>query len=394
MLLGSAMAATALVAYGVPAVRRPDTVVPIERIPNQIVIRVAIGETELRFGLDSGSDEVRIHPFAAKRAGLTALPDEVVPWVRYHLKSDLRIGTLTVRGVPIEVRPLFVSAEGQALDHTEYDGLIGLELLRKHAWGIDLIDRKVAIWKGGRVDPASVASWTGAAANANKPVESRLLPTRGEPAWYVVERSPAEGGGRLILDLGSPMMMLRSNEVQRYGAIGLAPMHIKFLEGNGKGQFGLGTDVHFGWRTLPSPLVAILDEDTPENAVLEQAFTSRKVGGLVGWEAFSHARSVFDFPRQRVSVAFSPSAASLSDHVASFGLRLVGQESGFIACVRPGGAADRAGLKTMEMVEEVDGIPAATIAAEMAAPEGWVPKEALPVKVRRGEKTATLELRR
>ncbi|RYG63376.1 hypothetical protein EON77_21025 [bacterium] len=138
----------------------------------------------------------------------------------------------------------------------------------------------------------------------------------------------------------------------------------------------------------------VTDEGAP---TVTASMKERGTDGLVGWEAFSYARSVFDFPARRLSVAVDRARAAQADRLAAFGFRFISDDAGtYRAYVYPGGPAERGGLRTADIVEEVDGLPPKTAAdaglSGVELPADWGTAPTLRLKILRGKERRILTL--
>lgn len=364
--------------------RKPTVEVPVENSNYQIVILMKIGGKEARFALDSGSFEVRIQRSSAERLGLVSpLPAEIRDsgvQIDQSMAGEFEIGGVRFGKQPYMIKPMFMGADGKATSHADYDGIIGLDLLRKHAWGFDLVKNRIAVWKGGKLSPKDAAAWTGGSATTVP------LTTEGKQDWYRLDGTLNRLPTSFVLDTGAPTLVVMGEKAETYGFSPLYSANLSFLESTRQGSLALGTEVGFPWRIQLTPIAATV-------SVLQfLTFAELRSDAVVGYDQFLNAKTVFDFPSLRLTTSPNAEIARWSRYLGSFGFRIGFSEGRPAALVRPGGPADKAGVKTGDLLEEIDGRPVSA-SLETQPPSDWKEKGDLTLRVRRGEDMMTIVVR-
>ncbi|RYG39360.1 hypothetical protein EON81_01390 [bacterium] len=365
--------------------KNPMVEVPIEKSPAQIVIRMKIDGKEGRFALDTGSFEVRIQRTSAERLGLVPVtpPDQrfIYDKVQQWLDPVLEIGGVSFGKQDLVVKPMYFDTSGNSIDYAEYDGTVGTEFMRQHAWGFDLVNKKITIWKGGKVSPKDSAFWVGQGATTAN------LKSGGPEDWFRLEGALNGKPITFVLDTGAPFSLVMKDKEDAYGFSAIGNSNLMFLDGSRPGTVGLGTTMDTPWRKRNLPLAALIEH---ANFPL---FDQLKTDAVVGYDSFSDTLTLFDFPGLKLTTRSDADRVAWSNHLGSFGFRLTVSNGKPGVLVKPGSKAEKAGLKTGDLLDEIDGVPTTTD-TERTPPSGWESRPTIHLKVRRGDETLDLTIER
>jgi hypothetical protein len=335
-----AMAETAKIANASGVTR-----VPFELINNHIYVSATIGGTPVRMLVDTGGTNL-LMPASAKALGLAAegklagggVGAEKVDVGLVHA-PELRLGDAVLEKPVLYVLDLgpMQSVEGSAAD-----GLIGFEMFRRFRVTIDYPARMLTLSSKDSFAP---------------PAGAQAVP------FEMAERTPVVRGtldgmaGRFTIDTGSrATLTLHSPFVREHGLVAryaAAPLQVV---GWGVGGPAKGQPARLGALTLGDVTVRNLAGDLHTDDT--GAFANPDISGNLGGGFLRHFVVAFDYEARQMYLA-AQEPLDAPDPFDRSGMWILSDGGALrISAISPGGAAEKAGLKTDQLITSINGEPA------------------------------------
>ncbi len=327
-----------LAAISSPAqVRPPTALLPTVPLGRSFAIHAAVDGHDALLEVDTGSFELRLSPDFVKKWGIDNH--------RITLKvTDLPAMTMTplVENLVDPDTPLL----GVSFQPTE-DGIIGLDVLRRFAIGIDTVGGRVAFWNGGKIGANSAAAWAQSKMPAGvKPLRLQKLPleTNGEDDWYRIKAAVNGKPLHLVLDTGTAYSTVNPSQV--------SPLHLKIIgetivEGIGQTErllIATAETLAFGPFSADFPIVNVEKQEDSSS------------DGILGTEALGDGVFVIDMPDKAL---YAGRVKRTTGNPLELRLRAAGLDIfpdnrlRLLVLVQPGSPAAKAGIQSGDRLTKI-----------------------------------------
>lgn len=320
--------------------------IPIQIINNHVYLTVNINGHALHFMLDSGGRNL-LTPQAAAKVGVKSVGafggggvgTKVVNQGVAKVSEMIVGGKISLRNQAFIVEPLphFDQIEG-----TEFDGLIGYEVLKRLVAKIDYAGRKVTF-----IRPADFSS-----TNAGQPVPFAffgMTPVVDGSLDGLSGQFEVDTGSRSGLTLWTPFV--KSHQlVKRYRAS--AETTIGWgVGGKAVGRVARGVEFLLGGITISHPVITMQNVAGSQNSV-------KGVDGNIGGAILRRFTVTFDYGHHTLYLQPNQSFSKPFDYDRS-GMWINLGDGGFeVESMLANGPAAAAGLRVGDVIVSVDGKPA------------------------------------
>ena len=284
--------------------------------------------------VDTGSFELRLAPEFVSKYGIDP--------ARVFLKlGDVRELTL---------RPLVEELEGP--DQTPFgtgfkaheDGIIGLDVLRRFALGLDLVDNKVAFWTDGRLGADTARSWT---KGSDPGFATMTLSNSGRDDWFrlqvIVNGRPINA----LLDTGTAYSTVNPSLLTplKLNVVGTTPVQeIGRLEDL---KVATADSITFGSLSAEFPVLNVENDEDHD------------VDGILGTEALGSGRFIIDMPGLTFYGERAPAARQnpLERRLRTLGIdTFPSGPKRILVLVKPQSDAEKQGVKSGDRLVSVGGL--------------------------------------
>jgi len=316
-----------IAAFVVAQSQQPDFVVPLQRAPI-LAIRANVGGQDRLFGVDTGSFDFIIKPQASPTISLPFLSSTpLTPKVQ-----------------------MFPSPAA---------GIIGLNLLKDKAIGIDSNAGAFSIWSKGNLSQDQLtywfshaptmtgqAGWTDASTTSYAVVD---LQDAGDGHFFVngtMNGTPVKFG----LDTDSAISAIDGSVVPTTGFLELTESNFQGLQHGWNVHIGIADTVAFGTESvIQVPII-----ETPKNSLTPAQ-------GLFGFDQLENRKTIIDFPAHKMYLGSIVSAPAGQDALIGYGIHLAPYIGGhqYIGVI-PDSVAAKAGLHSGDELIQVGGQPLGT----------------------------------
>ena len=309
----------------------PTMITDLVMIGRSPAVRAQIDGHEALLEVDTGSFELRLSPTFVKSNQLS--PERV---------------TLQIGGGPkFALKPLVEDLEG--VDPIPFakgliarsDGIVGLDVLRKFAVGIDTVGGKIAWWYGGMLSPESVQKWTGE-------IPSKMsLQSDGNDDWYRVDSSINKHPVKLILDTGTAYATINPSLVGRLHLKVVGETPVQEIGHSEDLKVAVGDTLTFGSLAADFPVFNVESEDDDKD------------DGILGTEAIGNGSYVIDMPGMTFYAVRKKNerGTPMERRMREAGLDLfpTANET-LIVLVKAGSPAERKGIRSGDELIAVGGV--------------------------------------
>jgi predicted aspartyl protease len=311
---------------------------------NALAIKANVAGRDALLLVDTGSYELRLRKSFAEKLSLKlrTVGNDALGLV------PVKIGGVTDASVRTLVQDLPLPFEGDR-SKPGVEGIIGLTFLQRHAVGLDLANYRLTLWEGGKLEDRQVAAWFGGVA----PASAGLKGTPREGAWYRL-RSDIDGKAlELVVDTGTSWTTVapRHAKGMRLRRVGSVASYT--FAGRSSVQACVAEKVNLGSLSLLDQIVAIDSAD-------------EEYDGLLGLHSLRNCKVLLDFPSQkaylsRVGTFVSRPNGSALVAVGIDLMRLA--DDRLMAMVVPSSPAEKAGVRSGDILLSVNGRPAEELLA-------------------------------
>ncbi|MGH8128054.1 MAG: aspartyl protease family protein [Gammaproteobacteria bacterium] len=317
--------------------------IPFKLINNHIYIQVSVNGHPLQFMLDTGGSNI-LTPGAAKSAGITSkgalqgggVGDKSVNTGIGKVDTLTLGGKVILRNQLFGVLPLpgFSDVEG-----TQFDGLVGYEVLKRFVVKIDYAGRKLTFMRSRDFKPAE----------AGTPVPFDFLghiPGVKGSIDGMSGEFEIDTGSRAALTLWAPFVKAH-DLTTRYKAS--AEMVIGWgVGGSASGRIARGGVLKIGSVSVHYPVLEL-------STATQGAGADKYVAGNIGGEILRHFTVTFDYANQHLYLKPNGNYGKPMDYDRS-GMWVNASQGGFVVkSVMAGGPADRAGIKVGDVIMALNG---------------------------------------
>ncbi len=364
---------------------------------NSLIVKVRINNKKTCFFVvDTGADITILTNDCADKIGVhrVSANQPLSSEPRSALISAFTIGSLTLRNRTFHVGSVpFVEVFNKRQSKLKLSGIIGMDLCQKLALGIDTIHHTLTIWNEGRVSASQKRSWythypivhsngllkwqatSKDKANASfyiskKPVEIPMYSDQKTESSYAISSYVDGVQANLIIDTGSYFSSLSANIfAQIVPQVSMGPIKVSDFEGAvNETPLIYAQSLKLGNMLIQYPLIAYTSTN-PED-----------LDGVLGLSALEKSRIILDFPGGKMFIIKEQpkSIIKLEDR----GVFLSRSNTNtFILYIKKGSIAERCGLKTGDILQQIDD----PIVSKKGVITAW------KIKVKRG-KESTIEV--
>ena len=340
--------------HGTPGSAPPTATIPFVFDDGRVFIPVRLAHDSTRwFILDTGVPETTVDAGLAARLGLTATDAGTVTGAGSHAMHAGRAAAVpvSVGGVPLS--PPFISVAPLDSLLFPYSGIhapgaIGAQFFAEHVVELDFDAHVMRLY-----DPAAYA-YHGPGAT----LPLTFMGTAPTLTGTLTLPSGARKPMRLLADLGAKANLLVTEPFIRANAIRDAfPRRMRTALGA-----GVGGETRYDFVRIPSltlgPHAEAEMRDFVAGLSVEGTLRSDQYDALLGAEFMSRHLVIFDYSRKHLILGPRPAAPPPAEADMS-GIYLIreGGDSGRVVVHRvvPDSPAERAGVRTGDVVERVNG---------------------------------------
>lgn len=315
-MLGMPLFVTAAL-LGQDSPRPPTDSAALVMIGRSPAIHALVNGRDALLEIDTGSFELRLTPAYAAKWGITD--------GRVTLKLGESPG-LTLKPLVEDIsapEPLPISTGWMR----QSDGIIGLDVLRMFAIGIDTNQGRVSLWYGGKLTTTQADLWAHADGAKVPPITELPLHSHGMEDWFHIDAKVNGKPLDLLLDTGTAYSTVNPSLARPLGlkVIGETPvMEIGHTE---RLQVATADSITFGPFEAEFPVVNIESSDDDQ------------VQGILGTEALGTGKFLIDMPASELYVWHMPADWSnpLERRLHQAGIDMFPSKDGkLVMIVKPG----------------------------------------------------------
>lgn len=323
-----------------------ETSLPFDLIDNHIYLDLTLnGKGPFRFVLDTGGSNV-VDPAVAREIGATAQGSAqgggvgaTTEEASFTTVSSMRIGKAVLKDQLFATLP--VRAGFGVAGSAPVDGIIGAEVFARFVTVIDYSAKRLTL----KLPSAPISG------KATPFVFSGTQPEVACQIDQIATQCTIDTGSRSSLDLYAPF-------VAEHPAVVPAQTTQAGLNGFGVGGGDVGRlgrlpSLEIGGFKLENLVAGF-------SGASAGAFAVPGIGANVGGGVFKRFTVTFDYPHQTMSLEPNVSLGAADQYERS-GMFLVNQGKLIVADVRPGTPAAKAGIVKGDVIESIDGVPAAQL---------------------------------
>jgi hypothetical protein len=302
--------------------------------------------------LDTGSFELRLSPeFAAKN--------------QFGSSVSLKIGDLPdARCKPI-VEGISQPSAPNIGDRfsPRPDGIVGLDILRGYAVGVDTLGETITFWPGGKLGTEFSNKWTltqegGSVARDPNQVKRLDLTTRSSVDWFRVQAKINGQAVNLVLDTGTAISSVNPSLPSRLGLKKIADTEVEEIGKTEVLPVMVADSLTFGGAEAEFPVLNVESEEDPDS------------DGILGTESLGEGKYLIDMPDLKLYVRQIRNGKHAN--VFESRLRLAGldifpdSKNRLLVLVRPGGVADKAGVRSGDQLLSIGSVSVDDLGVEKA----------------------------
>jgi hypothetical protein len=340
---------------GTVAPAPPTATIPFVFDDGRVFIPVRLAHDSTRwFILDTGVPETTVDAGLAARLGLTATDAGTVTGAGSHVMHEGRAAAIAVSVGGISLSPPFISVAPLDSLLFPYSGIhapgaIGAQFFAEHVVELDFDTHTMRVYE------PSTYTYRGPGAILPLTFTGTAPVVTGTLTLPSGARKPM----RLLADLGAKANLLVTEPFIRANAIRDAfPRRMRTALGS-----GVGGETRYDFVRVPSlvlgPHADAEMRDFVAGLSVEGTLRSDQYDALLGAEFMSRHLVIFDYSRKHLILGPRPAAPPPAEaDMSGIYLMREGGDSGHVVVHRivQGSPADRAGVRTGDVVEGVNGI--------------------------------------
>jgi hypothetical protein len=342
----SFLAAVALAGSQSPDPTDVTTLVMVGRSP---AIHAQVNGHDAILELDTGSFELRLSPEFAQR------------WSIERQRVVLKLGSSPA----LSLRPLVEELNGPEpvpflsawAPHS--DGIIGLDVLRRFALGIDTINGKVALWYQGRIDQVTANEWGRQDLPTAPPMSRMALSTEGPDDWFKIGARINGHPLSLLLDTGTAYSTVNRSLQRPLNLKVIGTTEVMEIGHSERLRVATADSITFGPFAAEFPVLNIESSD------------DEQVQGILGTEALGSGRFIIDMPGLCLYANRMPSKRMnpLERRLREAGMDLFPAGDGtLVTIVKPESPAAKLGVESGDQLISIGDVTVAEMISSFQAP--------------------------
>lgn len=331
--------------------RAPDVVLPLVREDGNIAVHARIGGHPILLQFDTGTLDTLIDRSVLARWKMA----QATGGHADSFSASLEIGPLKFDKRTFTIEDVMVADEPAAANPDEVvSGLLGLDFLKDYAFAFDLPGKRLALWKGGKVDESSVAYWMSHVppssgkvdwveqADLTKPKILRWdLFNNGKDDFLRVHTKLDDKPLDLLVDTGTDYCTLNPSVAKNRPSTELGVSQIEAIGHYQKLRTVAFENLTFG-SLRREPVVVTIDEEDDGDC-----------DGLLGMDAIGSGKLFIDVPGQKMYLVEmeDPAIPALIRLMGKVGLQSVQvDEDKWMLLSTPGSSSHMAGARTGDLL--------------------------------------------
>lgn len=339
----------AAASIGSAAQSAPSDITQLVMIGRSPAIHAEVNGHDAILELDTGSFELRLSPDFAQK------------WSIDSERVSLKLGDapkLTLKPLIEEIAsPDPIPLASAWAPHS--DGIIGLDVLRRFAVGIDTIEGKVALWYGGHLDTKAATAWA-REESPNVPSMTRIqLDSLGPDDWYKVQAKVNGHPLSLLLDTGTAYSTVNPSLQKPLGLKIIGSTQVMEIGHSERLKVAMADSISFGPFSADFPVLNVESSDDD------------RVEGILGTEALGTGKFLIDMPGQSLYMARLPPKRSnpLERRLRAAGLDLFPSGDGsLLTLVKAGSPAAKLGVESGDKLISIGDVTVSEMVASLEAP--------------------------
>ncbi len=300
--------------------------------------------------IDTGSFELRLSPEFANKYGL-----------------DQNRVTLKLGNAPtLSLRPLvenFDAADPLPLGSgwsPHSDGIVGLDVLRMFAIGIDTNNGKVTLWYKGNLGSDAAEGWAHGTTDAPFGAGAKLsLMTNGVEDWYRVQTEVNHHPLNMLLDTGTAYSTVNASQAIPLGLKVIGETPVQEIGHSETLKVATADSITFGPCSAEFPVLNIESSDDED------------MDGILGTEALGAGKFLLDLPANEFYAWQEPDrhANPLERRLREAGIDLFPTAKGdLVTVIKNGSPASEAGISSGDELKSIGGVSLKEIMSGLASP--------------------------
>jgi hypothetical protein len=236
------------------------------------------------------------------------------------------------------------------------DGIIGLDVLRMYAIGIDTNGGKVSFWYGGKLSQPEVEQWANASLEDGAKMD---LFSTGVEDWYHIRAEVNKHPVDMLLDTGTAYSTVNPSLEKPLGLKVIGETPVMEIGHSEKLKVATADSITFGPFAAEFPVLNIENQEDSQ------------VEGILGTEALGTGKFLLDLPENAFYMWRQPAQQSnpLERRLRAAGIDLFPTISGaLVTIVRAGSQAAEAGIASGDQLKSIGDVTVSDMVAGLQKP--------------------------
>jgi hypothetical protein len=319
----------AFTAQGARILAAPPITLPLVMLGKSPAFHALVDGHDALLELDTGSFELRLSPDFVRKNN----PDLDGVTLKIGSSEEQRFKPI-IDGLGEPENPTLADTL-----EPKPDGIVGLDVIRNYAVGLDLIDGQISFWPGGKVGTETANQWT--STNEDRRLKSLTkigLSTRSPEDWFLIEAKINGNSLKLVFDTGTYVSSVNPSFVSQLGLRKIAETEVDEIGHTEVLPVMVANSLTFGQFQATFPVVNVESENDPDS------------DGILGTESLGYGKFLIDMPDLTLYGRRSNSMRALNPlerRLIQFGIQIFPDPKGrFLVLVQPGSRADRSGIRS------------------------------------------------